>query len=129
MSASVHSIRSSCWFFVFHFIFPFLLCAFLLFQIFNLHFLSSNNPLRNSTIHKIAFFLSLSVMERYEFSIYIFFKLISASLLSHIEACGLHTPLHIEPEWYFLCQYAMLKAVPDKNAGFIILFTSIFILF
>lgn len=46
-----------------------------------------------------------------------------------LEACGLLTPLHIVPEWYFLCQYAMLKAVPNKNAGFIILFTSIFILF
>ena len=33
------------------------------------------------------------------------------------------------PEWYFLCQYAMLKAVPNKNAGFIILLTSIFTLF
>ena len=33
------------------------------------------------------------------------------------------TPLHIVPEWYFLCQYAMLKAVPNKNAGFIILLT------
>merc|ERR1711920_905719 len=31
--------------------------------------------------------------------------------------------------WYFLCQYAMLKAVPNKNAGFIILLTSIFIFF
>merc|ERR1712232_1022798 len=30
---------------------------------------------------------------------------------------------------YFLCQYAMLKAVPNKNAGFIILLTSIFIFF
>merc|ERR1712107_25127 len=30
---------------------------------------------------------------------------------------------------YFLCQYAMLKAVPNKNAGFIILLTSIFTLF
>merc|ERR1711870_168233 len=37
--------------------------------------------------------------------------------------------LHIVPEWYFLCQYAMLKAVPNKNAGFIILLSSIFILF
>merc|ERR1712032_903546 len=35
----------------------------------------------------------------------------------------------IVPEWYFLCQFAMLKAVPNKNAGFIILLTSIFILF
>merc|ERR1712146_99109 len=39
------------------------------------------------------------------------------------------SPLHIVPEWYFLCQYAMLKAVPNKNAGFIILLTSILILF
>merc|ERR1712154_295557 len=46
-----------------------------------------------------------------------------------IEACALLTPLHIVPEWYFLCQYAMLKAVPNKNAGFIILLTSIFTLF
>merc|ERR1712153_223735 len=30
---------------------------------------------------------------------------------------------------YFLCQYAMLKAVPNKNAGFIILLTSILALF
>merc|ERR1712026_552799 len=46
-----------------------------------------------------------------------------------LELCGLLTPLHIVPEWYFLCQYAMLKAVPNKNAGFIILLTSIFTLF
>merc|ERR1711907_428000 len=54
------------------------------------------------------------------------------SSLSHpdnaLEACALLTPLHIVPEWYLLCQYAMLKAVPNKNAGFIILLTSIFIL-
>merc|ERR1712199_65233 len=55
------------------------------------------------------------------------------STLSHpdnaLEVSGLVTPLHIVPEWYFLCQYGMLKAVPNKNAGFIILFTSILILF
>merc|ERR1712083_156471 len=55
------------------------------------------------------------------------------SSLSHpdnaLEACALLTPLHIVPEWYFLCQYAILKAVPNKNAGFIILLTSILILF
>merc|ERR1711879_337189 len=55
------------------------------------------------------------------------------SSLSHpdnaLEACAFLTPLHIVPEWYFLCHYAMLKAVPNKNAGFIILLTSIFLLF
>merc|ERR1712186_173761 len=92
----------------FHFQFPFLLCGFRILHLFYLHFLSSNNPLRNSTNNKISSF-------------------------SHpdnaLEACGLLTPLHIVPEWYFLCQYAMLKAVPNKNAGFIILLTSIFVLF
>ena len=38
------------------------------------------------------------------------------------------TPLHIVPEWYFLSYYTMLKAIPNKNAGFIILLTSILIL-
>merc|ERR1712151_506582 len=55
------------------------------------------------------------------------------SSLSHpdnaLEACALLTPLHIVPEWYFLGQYAMLKAVPNKNAGFIILLTSILTFF
>merc|ERR1712032_1171335 len=39
-------------FFLFHFIFPFLLCGFLFLHLFYLHFLSSNNPLRNSTNNK-----------------------------------------------------------------------------
>merc|ERR1712146_756455 len=46
-----------------------------------------------------------------------------------LEACPLLTPLHIVPEWYFRCQYAIIKAVPNKNAGFIILLTSIFTFF
>jgi len=46
-----------------------------------------------------------------------------------LEVCVLLTPLHIVPEWYFLSQYAMLKAVPNKNAGFIILLSSIFTFF
>merc|ERR1711920_650513 len=35
---------------------PFLLCGFLFLHLFYLHFLSSNNPLRNSTNNKIPFF-------------------------------------------------------------------------
>merc|ERR1711939_755736 len=55
------------------------------------------------------------------------------STLSHPDntqpACELLTPLHIVPEWYFLIQYAMLKAVPNKNSGFFVLLTSICCLF
>merc|ERR1712110_406286 len=64
---------------------------------------------------------------------FLFHLYFGISSLSHpdnaLEACALLTPLHIVPEWYFLCQYAMLKAVPNKNAGFIVLLTSILIFF
>jgi quinol-cytochrome oxidoreductase complex cytochrome b subunit len=43
-------------FFLFHFQFPFLVCGFWILHLFYLHFLSSNNPLRNSTNNKIPFF-------------------------------------------------------------------------
>ena len=42
---------------------------------------------------------------------------------------GFLTPLHILPEWYFLPFYAILKAIPNKNAGFIILFYIILIFY
>jgi quinol-cytochrome oxidoreductase complex cytochrome b subunit len=124
-------------FFVFHFLFPFLLSGFIILHIFNLHFLSSNNPLRNSTNNKIPFLPFIISKDFYGNILILYLYLLQThfgfSSFSHpdnaLEACGLLTPLHIVPEWYFLCQYAMLKAVPNKNAGFIILFTSILIFY
>merc|ERR1712086_914239 len=100
-------------------------------------FLSSNNPLRNSTNNKIPFFPFLFQKDFFGFililCLYFLQTHFGVSSLSHpdnaLKACALLTPLHIVPEWYFLCQYAMLKAVPNKNAGFIILLTSTFALF
>merc|ERR1712222_230934 len=43
-------------FFTLHFQLPFLACGFAILHLFYLHFLSSNNPLRNSTNNKIPFF-------------------------------------------------------------------------
>jgi len=124
-------------FFLFHFQFPFLLCSALIIHLFYLHFLSSNNPLKNTINNKIPFFPYIISKDFYAFTIILSLYLLQTnfgiSTFSHpdnaLEACGLLTPLHIVPEWYFLCQYAMLKAVPNKNAGFIILLTSIFIFF
>merc|ERR1712032_1590864 len=124
-------------FFCFHFQLPFLLCGFILLHLFYLHFLSSSNPLRNSTNNKIPFFSFIFLKDFFGFilvlCLYFLQTHFGISSLSHpdnaLEACALLTPLHIVPEWYLLCQFAMLKAVPNKNAGFIILLTSIFILF
>jgi quinol-cytochrome oxidoreductase complex cytochrome b subunit len=122
---------------LFSFIFLLLLCGFRILHLFYLHFLSSNNPLRNSTNNKIPFFPFIFQKDFFGFILILCLYLLQThfgiSSFSHpdnaLEVCGLLTPLHIVPEWYFLCQYAMLKAVPNKNAGFIILLTSIFTFF
>merc|ERR1712226_1370721 len=124
-------------FFLFHFQLPFLLCGFAILHLFYLHFISSNNPLRNSTNNKIPFFPFIFFKDFFGLilvlCLYFLQTHFGVSSLSHpdnaLEACALLTPLHIVPEWYFLCQYAMLKAVPNKNAGFIILLTSNLALF
>ena len=124
-------------FFLFHFLFPFLLCGFRILHLFYLHFHSSNNPFRLNTNNKIPFFPFIFLKDFFGFILILCLYLLQThfgiSCFSHpdnaLEVCGLLTPLHIVPEWYFLCQYAMLKAVPNKNAGFIILLTSIFTFF
>merc|ERR1712070_451139 len=126
-------------FFVFHFLLPFIIFGFIISHLYYLHFLSSNNPLGFNTNNKIPFFPFILLKDFFGlFLMFLFFILqiyFGFYTLSHpdnaLEVSGLVTPLHIVPEWYFLCQYAMLKAVPNKNAGFIILLTSIliFILF
>merc|ERR1712023_368688 len=124
-------------FFVFHFILPFIICGFIIIHLYYLHFLSSNNPLGFNTNNKIPFFPFILLKDFFGlFLMFLFFILqiyFGFYTLSHpdnaLEVSGLVTPLHIVPEWYFLCQYAMLKAVPNKNAGFIILLTSILIFF
>merc|ERR1712167_502235 len=124
-------------FFLFHFQLPFLLCGFGILHLFYLHFHSSNNPLRLNTNNKIPFFPFILQKDFFGFILILCLSMLQThfgvSSLSHpdnaLEACALLTPLHIVPEWYFLCQYALLKAVPNKNAGFIVLLTSILALF
>jgi len=64
------------------------------------------------------------------FSFLVFFE---PNLLGHpdnyIRANALVTPAHIVPEWYFLPFYAILRAVPDKLGGVILMGASIAILF
>jgi ubiquinol-cytochrome c reductase cytochrome b subunit len=48
---------------------------------------------------------------------------------NYIPANPLVTPPHIVPEWYFLPYYAILRAVPDKLGGVLLMFGSILIWF
>jgi ubiquinol-cytochrome c reductase cytochrome b subunit len=61
------------------------------------------------------------------------FVFFSPNVLGHsdnyIPANPLVTPAHIVPEWYLLPFYAILRSVPDKLGGVILMFGAIFILF
>merc|ERR1712062_821437 len=122
---------------VLYFILPFILCGFTILHLFYLHLHSSNNPLRVNTNNKIPFFPFILVKDFFGLMVVLTLYFLQChfgiATLSHpdnaLEACPLLTPLHIVPEWYFLCQYAMLKAIPNKNAGFIVLLTSVLILY
>jgi ubiquinol-cytochrome c reductase cytochrome b subunit len=48
---------------------------------------------------------------------------------NYIPANPLVTPAHIVPEWYFLPFYAILRSVPDKLGGVLLIFGSIGVLF
>jgi len=124
-------------FFVFHFVLSFVLLGFILLHLFYLHFHSSNNPLRLNGNNKIPFFPYIFIKDFFTLIIvlcvYITQCHFGISTLSHpdnaLEACAFLTPLHIVPEWYFLCQYTMLKVIPNKNGGFVMLLASVFCLF
>jgi len=48
---------------------------------------------------------------------------------NYVEANKLETPHHIQPEWYFLFAYGILRSVPNKAGGVLALALSIVVLF
>jgi quinol-cytochrome oxidoreductase complex cytochrome b subunit len=48
---------------------------------------------------------------------------------NYIPANALVTPPHIQPEWYFLFVYTILRSIPDKLLGVIAMLAAILVLF
>lgn len=124
-------------FFTFHFILPFIVLAATLIHILFLHETGSNNPIGlNSNIDKIPFHPYFTYKDIIGFIvitiILILLVLINPYLLgdpdNFIPANPLVTPVHIQPEWYFLFAYAILRSIPNKLGGVIALVLSIAIL-
>nr|QID03246.1 cytochrome b [Formicosepsis sp. LX2018-01] len=124
-------------FFTFHFILPFIVLALTMIHLLFLHQTGSNNPIGiNSNIDKIPFHPYFSFKDIVGFIIMlmalILLTLINPYLLgdpdNFIPANPLVTPVHIQPEWYFLFAYAILRSIPNKLGGVIALVFSIAIL-
>lgn len=125
-------------FFSFHFILPFILIAISAAHIIFLHQTGSKNPLGiNSDSDRIPFHPYYSIKDLLGFSVallpFLVLILFAPNLFSDPEnflnANPLITPIHIQPEWYFLWLYAILRAIPNKLGGVIALAIALIILF
>nr|YP_009525299.1 cytochrome b [Palpita hypohomalia]AXS63735.1 cytochrome b [Palpita hypohomalia] len=124
-------------FYTFHFILPFIILMMTMIHLLFLHQTGSNNPLGiNSNLDKIPFHPFFTFKDMIGF-ILILFLLILLTLTNpyllgdpdnFIPANPLVTPIHIQPEWYFLFAYAILRSIPNKLGGVIALILSILIL-
>lgn len=124
-------------FYSLHYLLPFVLSALALVHLIALHENGSNNPLGvDSNVDKIPFHPYYSVKDVFGYSIFtIFFSyfiFFDPNLLGHsdnyIPANPLVTPAHIQPEWYFLFAYAILRSIPNKLLGVLALFASLLVL-
>lgn len=124
-------------FFTFHFILPFIIIALVIIHLIFLHETGSNNPIGlNSNIDKIPFHPYFSYKDIIGFIILLTILIILTTINPYIlrdpdnfiPANPLITPPHIQPEWYFLFAYAILRSIPNKLGGVIALIISIAIL-
>jgi len=127
-------------FFSLHYLLPFVIVGVVILHIWSLHTSGSNNPTGIEIKDKqdsIPFHPYYTVKDL--FGLALFLILFSAFLFyapnwmghpdNYIPANPLVTPAHIVPEWYFLPFYAILRAVPDKLGGVMLMFGAIAVLF
>ncbi len=117
-------------FFSLHYFLPFLIISLVIIHLVFLHEYGSTNPMGLSfkgdeiiltpyyTLKDFMGVITILVL-------YLGFVFYMPNYLGHsdnfIKANPMVTPAHIVPEWYFLPFYAILRAVPDKLSGVLLL--------
>lgn len=124
-------------FFSLHYFVPFIIAGTAFLHLILLHQTGSNNPLGISSIlDRVPFYPYFYVKDLFGFFIFVWifslFVIYAPNFLGHpdnyIEANPLVTPAHIVPEWYFLPFYAILRTIPDKLGGVLLMVFAIVIL-
>nr|NP_008133.1 cytochrome b [Paracentrotus lividus]P12778.1 RecName: Full=Cytochrome b; AltName: Full=Complex III subunit 3; AltName: Full=Complex III subunit III; AltName: Full=Cytochrome b-c1 complex subunit 3; AltName: Full=Ubiquinol-cytochrome-c reductase complex cytochrome b subunit [Paracentrotus lividus]AAA68145.1 apoprotein [Paracentrotus lividus] len=125
-------------FFAFHFLFPFIIAALAIIDLVFLHNSGANNPVGlNSNYDKAPFHIYYTTKDTVGFIALIAALFVLALLFpcalndpeNFIPANPLSHPPHIQPEWYFLFAYAILRSIPNKLGGVIALVAAILVLF
>ena len=124
-------------FFTFHFIIPFIILALTIVHIIYLHTTGSSNNLGVTSVKKLIFHPFLSIKDIVGvFIVLIVFlyiclhqPLVLGDDENFVLANPSVTPHHIQPEWYFLFAYAILRSIPNKIGGVIALALSVIVLY
>ena len=103
-----------------------------------LHSTGSSNPLGvNSNLDKTPFHPYFTLKDAFGFIMFAIFLLLICFQVpwdlgdpeNFIPANPLVTPVHIQPEWYFLFAYAILRSIPNKLGGVLALVAAVAIFF
>nr|UEX93279.1 cytochrome b [Phyllidiella sp. Nanhai]WNR50712.1 cytochrome b [Phyllidiella pustulosa] len=125
-------------FYSLHFILPFLIAGLSALHILFLHEKGSTNPLGETHhVSKIPFHPYFTWKDIVGFVVLmvllillgIFFPTVLGDPENFNPASAMVTPVHIQPEWYFLFAYAILRSIPNKLGGVIALAASVMILY
>lgn len=125
-------------FYSLHFLLPFVLAFLVLVHLLALHKEGSRNRVGiNRNVDKIEFnpyfsvkdffFIALVIVTSVSISFYL--PYILGDPVNNVPANAMQTPVHIQPEWYFLSSYAILRSLPRKTAGVIALALSVSIFY
>lgn len=124
-------------FFALHYLVPFVIAALVIMHLIALHIHGSSNPLGITgnldrlPMHGYFIFKDLITVFVFLiiFSLFVFY---SPNTLGHpdnyIPGNPIVTPASIVPEWYLLPFYAILRSIPDKLLGVILMFGAILVL-
>ena len=124
-------------FFALHFLFPFIILGAVVIHLVALHTVRSSNPSGINLADKdnIPFHPYFTIKDMYGLGVYLiifftfvfFFPHFFIEPNNNIPANPMQTPAHIEPEWYFLPFYAILRSVPDLVGGVVAMALSVMI--
>ena len=127
-------------FYSLHYLLPFIIAAFVGLHVWALHVVGQNNPdgveVKDLQCDTVAFTPYATIKDTVGLAV---FLILYAWLVFYIPnylldadnsipANPLVTPAHVVPEWYLLPFYAMLRAIPNKLMGVIVLFAAIVVL-
>lgn len=125
-------------FYSFHFLLPFILVFLVFVHLFFLHITGSSDPICDSRLgnDKITFHPYYTYKDivgiLFVLIVYFIFVFFYPNTLGHplnyIQANPGVTPVHIVPEWYFLPSYGILRAIPSKFFGVILMLSSLLLL-